>query len=562
MTCLAVTIAWVLYRAGKDATDAMSGKALGDVMEQVRHGTERHLVRARTTLKAVAPDPVIAPKTGKPTSLPFPTDLKQLEERLWIAAGLHPGINNYVYFGGADGRFVGVNLGRTDDYELRLRRSDRELRSIYSVAGPDQRLGVVATDSYDPRKRPWYERAVARGTATWSPMYTDFIKRMPLLTLAKPVYRDDKSLLGVVSTDLPLTELSRFLQSLSISPNGVAFIFDGTQSLIATSAKELPYQLNKDSLDRLSPAQSSAPLIRDAYRAVAARVPGPSAETSLESYRFDSSLGAAQALALGLRDDAGLDWTLVVAVPRSDFHGSMADSIYRSLALGLVAVIVTLLLGFMILRRALADIRKLTQAARSIGTGEPFAPLEISRGDEIGELAQSFQQMERNLRTDKLTHLLNRDSFVAQIDFRRRLASPANPLRFVLLFIDLDNFKLINDRYGHDQGDRVLVEVSKRLQGAIRKDDAAARFGGDEFVVYLHGVDDAETIETIQEKIREVLEQPIEVSGGAYSYLGASIGSAIYPADGEDCHTLFKVADTRMFRSKKERKTQRALGIS
>lgn len=561
MICLAITIAWVLYRAGKDATDAMLQKALADVMSQVRQGAEQHLARAHATLQAVAPEPTIARQTGRAAAFPafpFPDDLKKLEERLWIAAGLHAGINSYVYFGGADGRFIGVNRDRKEDYELRLRQSSREFRSVYSMAGPSKPLGLLATDSYDPRMRPWYERAVARGAAAWSPMYTDFIKRMPLLTLAKPVYRPDRSLVGVVSTDLPLTELARFLQSLSISENGVAFIVDGNASLIATSAKELPYQLNEESLGRLSPAQSSVLLIRQAYQALSQRSAG-SAE--LMSYTYDSTFGTAQSLAVSLKDEAGLDWTLVVAVPRSDFHGSVTGSIYQSLSLGLIAVIVALMLGFAILHRALADIRKLTLAARSVGTGEPFRSLDIDRGDEIGELAQSLQQMEHNLRTDKLTHLLNRDSFIAQIDFRCRNASATNPLRFSVLFIDLDNFKMINDCYGHDEGDHVLVEVARRLQRAIRKDDSAARFGGDEFVVYLHGVDDGSTVDAIREKIRDVLQQPVAGSAGEHSYLGASIGAACYPADGQDSSMLFKIADMRMFQSKKERKTQRALGL-
>jgi diguanylate cyclase (GGDEF)-like protein len=377
------------------------------------------------------------------------------------------------------------------------------------------------------------------------------------LTLSKPIYRADQSLIGVVSTDMPLEQLTEFLTSLSLGKNGVAFIMERSGALVATSVKEKSYKMDKNGLVRLKADASSSPLVRDAYSVVSRQLQsGARADPML--HEFDNSLGKVQAVSTVLQDSAGLDWVIVVAAPRSDFRGTVTASIYQSLIIGLIAVIIALILGFVILRRALADIRKLTFAARSIGSGEPFGALDIDRRDEIGQLAHSFQEMEHNLRTDRLTRVLNRDSLIAQIDFRCRNASDANPLRFALLFIDLDSFKLINDHYGHDKGDLVLMEVASRLQAAVRKDDSVARFGGDEFVVYLHGVDQETVVESVCEKIRAALEQPILVREGVADHIGASIGAACYPVDGCDSETLFRVADTRMFDAKKARKSLRA----
>ena len=211
----------------------------------------------------------------------------------------------------------------------------------------------------------------------------------------------------------------------------------------------------------------------------------------------------------------------------------------------------TFVIGFLLLRWVLRDIRKLTLAAKSIGNGSPFPTLNIDRNDEIGQLAQSFVEMERNLRTDRLTNVLNRDSLTAQIDFRRRNSSQAVPLHFALLFIDLDRFKAVNDEYGHDEGDKVLVAIAERLQHSLRHDDSVARFGGDEFVVYLHGVTEMEVARSIADKIRHAVNKPIEGRDGQQYTVDASVGVSLYPDDGLDVETLLRVADSRMFDQKR-----------
>ena len=555
MLCVSMTIAVVLYQAGEDATDAIAQKSLVDSISRIHEATEQHLTSAHTILRSVAPELVRASNDSAVTAIPFPTDVRRIEERLWIATDLYPDTNRYVYYGGADGSFIGISRNSTDAIELRVKEPGSSMRYVYGTTGPGSRLTLIGTDKFSPPAPLWYQSAVASRKANWTPVYSDFTTQESMLTLSKPLYRDDHSLIGVVATDLSLQWLNMYLQSLIVSKNGVAFIAERDGALIATSTPELFYRPSSKSSARLTARESASPLVREAFRDIVEtlRVSPGSVPFMLRSFRSDS--GQIQLAAMTLRNDMGLDWMLVVAVPRSDFMGTVTRNLYRSLALGMVATFCALVLGFMILRWALRDIRKLTQAAKSISSGEPFAQLDIRRSDEIGQLAQSFEEMERNLRTDRLTHVLNRESLIAQIEFRRQNASLANPLYFALLFIDLDNFKTVNDDYGHDCGDRVLVEIGARMQSALRKDDAVARFGGDEFVVYLHGVDSDTFAISISDKIRAVIEAPVVVRDGVFTTVGASIGLARYPADGEDIETLFRVADMSMFDSKRDRKT-------
>ncbi|HYD94393.1 MAG TPA: diguanylate cyclase [Noviherbaspirillum sp.] len=549
---LAGVIYWASFRSGDNAGREFSQTVLLNMVDRVTHQTESHLAGARTALNTVVPNAVYSPADRTTSPIGLVTDPEALEHQLWIATGLFPAVNNYVYFGGTDGSFVGINRN-LDRIELRLRQPQSSERQVFSVAAPGKRLGLLRTDDYDPRTRPWYKTAVLNGRESWSAVYTDFTTREPTFTLSKPAYGPDLNLIGVAATDLSLSQLTDFFKSLSVSRNGIAFIVERSGDIIATSTSELPYRVENNALVRLPATQSSSLLLRQAYHQVMAwQKNGDSLETPV-SREFESELGVVQVGATLLRDPAGLEWVTIVAIPRSDFIGSVSTVFYQSLAVGFLAVLLLLAIGWTLLHWVLRDIRKLTLAAESIGLGRPLEPLDIRRTDEIGLLAKSLQEMERNLRTDKLTGVLNRESLIAQIEFRRRTATEFLPLRFALLFVDLDYFKQVNDEHGHDAGDRVLMTVAARLKGALRSDDEVARFGGDEFVVYLHGMNSVEDVEAVRAKLLDVIRAPVELRRDVYGRVDASIGWAQYPSDGLDVDTLMKVADVRMFERKKAR---------
>ena len=149
---------------------------------------------------------------------------------------------------------------------------------------------------------------------------------------------------------------------------------------------------------------------------------------------------------------------------------------------------------------------------------------------------------------DELTGLPNRvllrDRLTASIAQHAR-----HQEQLALLFIDLDGFKDVNDTYGHDVGDELLIQISKRFKGAIRRSDTVARFGGDEFVVLLTSLQDKIQVEPICDKLLDSIGEHFQLSRCS-AKVGASIGVAMYPADGTDDTTLMKVADTLMYEVK------------
>lgn len=153
---------------------------------------------------------------------------------------------------------------------------------------------------------------------------------------------------------------------------------------------------------------------------------------------------------------------------------------------------------------------------------------------------------------DKLTNLPNRHMFIEQLSLYVKRARQRNK-SFALLFIDLDNFKFLNDSLGHEVGDAYLVQVGMRLQSIYRSGDIVTRIGGDEFTVLIE--DDKIQSNIVLSKIAEKLvktlaEEPILVAGRSLS-VSASVGVAVYPRDGHDSDTLLRNADTAMYTAKR-----------
>ncbi len=198
--------------------------------------------------------------------------------------------------------------------------------------------------------------------------------------------------------------------------------------------------------------------------------------------------------------------------------------------------------------------------------GDPDRDISVSQvvlahRDESGEIAfystiardiTERKQYEEELRHqathDMLTGLPNRtlldDRLIAEINRAIR-----QNRHFALVFLDLDNFKRVNDSLGHPAGDALLKEVSARLQACMRPNDTVARYGGDEFVVVGGDLSGIENVLVVVNKLRAAFATPMRL-GNRDIYISFSAGIAIYPSDGSDAEMLLKNADTAMYRAK------------
>ncbi len=169
---------------------------------------------------------------------------------------------------------------------------------------------------------------------------------------------------------------------------------------------------------------------------------------------------------------------------------------------------------------------------------------------------------ERKLAEERLNHLAHYDSLTGlpnRLLFHDRLNHALAQARraqqlVVLLFLDLDGFKAVNDTLGHEGGDLLLKAIAQRLAGSVRTSDTVARLGGDEFTVVLHGLTGVQGAAIVAQKILRALAQPFTLRGHEVS-VTVSIGIAVYPVDSDTVEGLIKNADAAMYRAKAQKST-------
>lgn len=197
--------------------------------------------------------------------------------------------------------------------------------------------------------------------------------------------------------------------------------------------------------------------------------------------------------------------------------------------------------------------------------GEQF-PMELSTSEmmlggqryfigivrDITERRLAEQKIAHLAHYDYLTDLPNRALFLDSLEHSISLAK-RNKYKAAVLFLDLDGFKRVNDTLGHDAGDLLLQEVSKRLKELIRASDTVARVGGDEFIFVLNNIGPDENAALMANKIIAALSEPFDLKG-QQCHVGGSIGIAIFPDDSHDSETLIKQADGAMYMAKQSGK--------
>jgi diguanylate cyclase (GGDEF)-like protein len=238
---------------------------------------------------------------------------------------------------------------------------------------------------------------------------------------------------------------------------------------------------------------------------------------------------------------------------------------------GLSIVLLITLVGAVVLSRRLRSVliiplKKLEDAARRFGDHDFEHRVDVATRDEFGQVAEAFNAMasrisegqaeseslEKQLRHqalhDSLTGLANRVLFANRVEHAIRSLGRSRT-RIGVLFVDVDDFKSVNDSLGHDAGDEVLVDIGQRVQSCVRAGDTVARFGGDEFAILLSDLDDIHDAQTIADRILEAMTMVFMV-GDEEMRVRASVGVAVSQDVGISGDELLRRADLAMYAAK------------
>ena len=250
------------------------------------------------------------------------------------------------------------------------------------------------------------------------------------------------------------------------------------------------------------------------------------------------------------------DWVIITVQPYHYILDQVYEKIAKAVIVGLLMLLFVSVTAYLLSIKVTKPIIEIRNAADKIvkGTGS-FDKIEISSDDELGAMAEAFNkirsardayQLESEL--DSLTKLYNKSTTenICKMKLKNFNENENNDTWLAVYIIDLDHFKEINDNFGHQFGDKVLIEFSKVIRKQFRPNDCIGRFGGDEFIVVLDNLPN--DIEIIKHKAVQIQKATRNIYiDGQSAGVTASIGIAIAPEDGKDYETLFKIADESLY---------------
>ena len=380
----------------------------------------------------------------------------------------------------------------------------------------------------------------------------------PSLQLARPVFDAQGHSLGVAVIDVDLNGMFALL----------AADLPQDYRLFLTNARG-DFLIHPDSTQTFGFDRGRRVRLQDSFAGTEALIDGRVDQILIETHEpGDSQTPLVAAFVCKKATNASGDTSLILGlaqpleaiVAQADRLGSAMLKIVLGLCLACAVAAV------MVARAVTHPINAMGAAVKGFSEqrGGPGLPLE--RRDEIGALARSFNQLREQIgqqlaelqrsrselehlsQHDTLTGLANRALFADRVA-QALAAARRDGTRLALMFMDLDKFKPINDRFGHAIGDALLGAFADRIRSGIRESDTAARVGGDEFMVLLRDIHDNEDALVVANKIRSLVNEPFLVDGHTISF-SISIGIAFYPEDGADITELSKHADQAMYRIK------------
>ncbi|MDF0556477.1 adenylate/guanylate cyclase domain-containing protein [Kamptonema sp. UHCC 0994] len=329
-----------------------------------------------------------------------PNDFQALERQFWSDIKLTDSVD-YIYIGKDNGDFIGVQ--RYLDGKLVVKFRDRTTdsnRVVYEIKQPGDRFEQLQSKPYDPRDRPWYTVTMAAKVPSWTPIFNSENLGVLQISPTTPVYDSQGQLVGVLSTNLLLAQLNQFLNGLSISKSGEAFIIERSGDLVASSTAEIPAVKvpGKEEPGRLKALDSKEPIIRFTAQKLQEQSNTFIQIQKPQQFQFVLN-GKTQLVQISpLQQVKGLDWLIVVVIPEEDFMAQIYENTRNTILFVIVALGIAIAIGIQTANWITRPLLRMSQASTEIAQGNLDQQIETSPIIEIDILSQSFNDMSRQLK--------------------------------------------------------------------------------------------------------------------------------------------------------------------
>ena len=368
-------------------------------------------------------------------------DMPNLGRHFWYQNQLFDGVSS-IYFASQQREATVTLRGLNGTFNIGMQRYADD-NKFYKYATDKQgfpkklvRVFDVPRD-YDIRQEPWYQVGIAKGKATWTPIYawesvgpTDIS-----IDAVLPIYGASGELMGVLGNSLVLSDISTFLSILKIGQNGETFVIERSGELVATSTTEKPFIQSGGGKEfhRLKAVDSKVPLTRLTSQYLTSYFGNLTNINTPTQLKFQIN-GELQFLQVTpIKDDRGIEWLIVVVIPEADFMAQIQANTRTTIILSIVALIVAIIIGILTARWVTKPILQLNTAAKDIAKGEWDKIVEIERTDELGELTKSFNSMASQLQESFTTLEARVDQRTAELAIAKEKAEVANQAKSTFL---------------------------------------------------------------------------------------------------------------------------------
>lgn len=378
---------------------------------------------------------------------------------------------------------------------------------------------LTLPSDYKPLEQGWYKLAV-ENPGIVSITAPRLSKSEPVVTLSRQT--SDKK--GVVAVSISLEDLTRSVSQLTFAEGDILYILDPTGKVVAHPSEKLAEKPKGNHYDEI---------LRNS-----------SGEIS-----FNDNGNLKKAIYL---TNAKTGWRIIAEIDQLKIAQSVKPIFNVTLFVLLFAICLTSILISIIVRSITKPLQVLVDASVKVSEGDLSGHVIIKSQDEFQKLGDAYNHMIDSLSKfafyDPLTNLPNRRQFVFTLEQAITQAS-SEQSKFSIIFIDVDNFKQVNDTLGHSAGDELLQKVAEQLQSSIDSEGVVARLGGDEFVILLEHRADHAYLEKMLSSLRDSFVQPFTIHG-QITFVQMSLGIASYPIDGVTQEELLKHADIAMYKAK------------